>query len=44
MRDAVNCNRYLLDLSRSHAGKAKRVIDFGAGSDIFAVRFAGWDS
>jgi SAM-dependent methyltransferase len=36
MRDAVNYNRYLLDLIRSHAGDAKRVIDFGAGSGTFA--------
>ena len=36
MRDAVNYNRYLLDLIRSHAGNAKRVIDFGAGSGTFA--------
>jgi SAM-dependent methyltransferase len=37
MRDAVNYNRYLLELIRSHAGNAKRVIDFGAGSGTFAV-------
>jgi SAM-dependent methyltransferase len=37
MRDAVNYNRYLLELIRSHAGSAKRVIDFGAGSGTFAV-------
>ena len=36
MRDAVNYNRYLLDLIRGHAGDAKRVIDFGAGSGTFA--------
>jgi hypothetical protein len=30
VRDAVNYKRYLLDLIRSHAGKAKRAIDFGA--------------
>jgi len=36
MRDAVNYNRYLLDLISNHAGNAKRVIDFGAGSGTFA--------
>ena len=36
MRDAVNYNRYLLGLIRRHAGNAKRVIDFGAGSGTFA--------
>jgi SAM-dependent methyltransferase len=36
MRDAVNYNRYLLNLILSHAGNAKRVIDFGAGSGTFA--------
>lgn len=36
MRDAVNYNRYLLDLIRKHAGNAKRVLDFGAGSGTFA--------
>ncbi len=37
MRDAVNYNRYLMELIRSHAGDAKQVIDFGAGSGTFAV-------
>ena len=36
MRDAVNYNRYLLHVIRSHAGESKRVIDFGAGSGTFA--------
>ena len=36
MRDAVNYNRYLLKLIQSHAGNAKRVLDFGAGSGTFA--------
>jgi 2-polyprenyl-3-methyl-5-hydroxy-6-metoxy-1,4-benzoquinol methylase len=36
MRDAVNYNRYLLDLIRHHAGSSKRVLDFGAGSGTFA--------
>ena len=36
MRDAVNYNRYLLDLIRHHAGNSKRVLDFGAGSGTFA--------
>jgi SAM-dependent methyltransferase len=40
MRDAVNYNRYLLNLIRSHGGDAKRVIDFGAGSGTFAVPIA----
>jgi SAM-dependent methyltransferase len=37
MRDAVNYNRYLLDLIRSHAGNSTRVMDFGAGSGTFAA-------
>ncbi len=37
MRDAVNYNRYLMELIRSHAGDARQVIDFGAGSGTFAV-------
>jgi SAM-dependent methyltransferase len=37
MKDAVNYNRYLIDLIRDHAGDAKRVIDFGAGSGTFAA-------
>lgn len=41
MRDAVNYNRYLLDLIREHAGTAKRVIDFGAGSGTFAGPISG---
>jgi SAM-dependent methyltransferase len=36
MRDAVNYNRYLLELIRTHAGNSKRVIDFGAGCGTFA--------
>jgi SAM-dependent methyltransferase len=36
MRDALNYNRYLLALIHNHAGNAKRVIDFGAGSGTFA--------
>ncbi len=37
MRDAVNYNRYLLNLIHSHAGDAKTAIDFGAGSGTFAI-------
>lgn len=37
MKDAVNYNRYLLDLIRHHAGDAKKIIDFGAGSGTFAA-------
>jgi SAM-dependent methyltransferase len=36
MRDAVNYNRYLLELIRTHAGNSRRVIDFGAGCGTFA--------
>ena len=45
MRDAVNYNRYLLDLIRGHAGNAKRVIDFGAGNGTFAepISRSGFD-
>ena len=37
MKDAVNYNRYLLDLIRTHAGDARRIIDFGAGGGTFAA-------
>lgn len=37
MKEAVNYNRYLLDLIRTHAGDAKSVIDFGAGAGTFAA-------
>ena len=37
MKEAVNYNRYLLDLISKHAGDATRIIDFGAGSGTFAV-------
>jgi SAM-dependent methyltransferase len=37
MKEAVNYNRYLLDLINKHAGDATRIIDFGAGSGTFAV-------
>lgn len=39
MRDAVNYNRYLLDLIRGYAGNAKRVIDFGAGLLVYVPAF-----
>jgi SAM-dependent methyltransferase len=37
MKEAVNYNRYLLDLVRQHAGSATRIVDFGAGSGTFAA-------
>ncbi len=37
MKEAVNYNRYLLDLISKHARDATRIIDFGAGSGTFAV-------
>jgi len=37
MKEAVNYNRYLLDLISKHAHGAKRILDFGAGSGTFAV-------
>ena len=37
MKEAVNYNRYLLALIQEHAGNAKSVIDFGAGSGTFAA-------
>src|SRR4051812_24301320 len=37
MQEAVNYNRYLLDLITRHAGDARRVIDFGAGCGTFAA-------
>jgi len=45
MKDAINYNRYLLDLIRHHADGARTVIDFGAGSGTFAVpnASAGFD-
>lgn len=45
MKDAVNYNRYLLDLIVDHAGGASKIIDFGAGNGTFAdpVSRAGFD-
>jgi SAM-dependent methyltransferase len=37
MKEAVNYNRYLLELIREHAGDAKKIIDFGAGCGTFAA-------
>lgn len=37
MKEAVNYNRYLLELIRKHAGDARSVIDFGAGAGTFAA-------
>ena len=37
MQEAVNYNRYLLDLVRKHAPPHARVLDFGAGSGQFAA-------
>lgn len=37
MREAANYNRYLQSLVERHAGNAKRIIDFGAGSGTFAI-------
>jgi SAM-dependent methyltransferase len=37
MKEAVNYNRYLLDLIRTHAGDARTVMDFGAGAGTFAA-------
>ncbi|HEX6157658.1 MAG TPA: class I SAM-dependent methyltransferase, partial [Burkholderiales bacterium] len=36
-KEAVNYNRYLLELILSQAGNTTRVIDFGAGSGTFAL-------
>jgi len=45
MREAVNYNRYLLDLVQRHAAGATHVMDFGAGSGTFAAPCAvlGYD-
>lgn len=45
MREAENYNRYLQSLVERHAGDARRVIDFGAGSGTFAIpcAAAGFD-
>jgi len=45
MREAENYNRYLQSLVEKHAGDARRVIDFGAGSGTFAIpcAAAGFD-
>ena len=45
MREAENYNRYLQSLVARHAGDARRVIDFGAGSGTFAIpcAAAGFD-
>lgn len=40
MKEAVNYNRYLLDLIVEHAAKAGRIVDFGAGNGTFAVPVA----
>jgi len=37
MREAENYNRFLQSLVERHAGDARRVIDFGAGSGTFAI-------
>src|ERR1044072_2462266 len=37
MKEAVNYNRYLLELIRTHAGDSQRIVDFGAGSGTFAA-------
>jgi SAM-dependent methyltransferase len=37
MQEAVNYNRYLLDLVRRHAPARARVLDFGAGGGQFAA-------
>lgn len=37
MQEAVNYNRYLLDLVRRHAPARGKVLDFGAGSGQFAA-------
>ena len=45
MREAENYNRYLQSLVEAHAGDARRIIDFGAGSGTFAIpcAAAGFD-
>ncbi len=45
MREAENYNHYLQSLVERHAGDARRVIDFGAGSGTFAIpcAAAGFD-
>jgi len=45
MREAENYNRYLQSLVERHAGDARRVVDFGAGSGTFAIpcAAAGFD-
>jgi putative flippase GtrA len=40
MLEAKNYNRYLLGLVRKHLGKARRVVDFGAGAGTFASSLA----
>jgi SAM-dependent methyltransferase len=40
MKEALNYNRYLLDLIVEHAANAKRIVDFGAGNGTFAVPVA----
>jgi SAM-dependent methyltransferase len=37
MREAENYNRYLQSLVERHAVRARRIIDFGAGSGTFAI-------
>jgi SAM-dependent methyltransferase len=37
MREAVNYNRYLLDIIRRHAPQPGRTLDFGAGAGQFAI-------
>lgn len=37
MQEAVNYNRYLLDMVRRHAPNGGRVLDFGAGAGQFAA-------
>lgn len=37
MQEAVNYNRYLLDIVRTHAPARARVLDFGAGGGQFAA-------
>ena len=45
MREAENYNRYLQSLVATHAGDARRIIDFGAGNGMFAIpcAAAGFD-
>jgi SAM-dependent methyltransferase len=37
MKEAVNYNRFLLDLIKTHARPGERIVDFGAGVGTFAV-------